>query len=81
MTRMFLNWIRWQCLNREDWNDGEIPAGTMIDDDQFRMFMLGRLMDLRKRRRIYCKYCGAELISDVVGKRCPTRNCQWEHGM
>jgi uncharacterized Zn finger protein (UPF0148 family) len=27
-----------------------------------------------------CKFCGAILIRDNVGLRCPTRNCQWEHG-
>ena len=31
-------------------------------------------------QRIYCKYCGEKLIRDVVGRRCKTRNCQWEHG-
>ena len=43
---MFYNWLRWQCLNRKDWNDGEIPAGTMIDDDEFTMQML-KLVRLR----------------------------------
>lgn len=32
---MFWNWIRWQCLNKDDWNDGEIPRGTEIDHDQY----------------------------------------------
>jgi hypothetical protein len=32
-------------------------------------------------RRIYCKYCGAKLVRDIIGWRCPTKNCQWEHGM
>jgi hypothetical protein len=30
--------------------------------------------------RIRCKYCGAILVRDAVGLRCPTKNCQWEHG-
>jgi hypothetical protein len=28
-----------------------------------------------------CKYCGARLRRDVVGQYCPTRNCQWQHGL
>ena len=38
-------------------------------------------MKVKKKRRIYCKYCGAKLIRDCVGWKCPTRNCQWEHGI
>lgn len=34
MKQMFWNWIRWQSLNLEDWNAGEIPAGTIIDEEQ-----------------------------------------------
>lgn len=30
---------------------------------------------------LYCKYCGAKLKLDNVGHYCPTRNCQWEHGV
>lgn len=30
---------------------------------------------------IYCKYCGAKLRKDQVGPYCPTKNCQWEHGL
>ena len=30
---------------------------------------------------IYCKFCGAKLILDYVGHRCPTHNCQWEDGV
>ena len=30
---------------------------------------------------IYCRYCGAKLKRDSVGLRCPTKNCQWEHGL
>jgi hypothetical protein len=29
----------------------------------------------------FCKYCGAELARDSIGLRCPTKNCQWEHGV
>lgn len=32
-TSIFWNWLRWQCLNKIDWNFGEIPKGIMIDDD------------------------------------------------
>lgn len=31
-------------------------------------------------KRIYCKYCGATLKRDAVGRFCPTQNCQWHHG-
>jgi hypothetical protein len=34
-----------------------------------------------KEGRIYCKYCGATLKKDFIGKKCGTRNCQWEFGM
>jgi len=37
---MFWNWVRWQCLNKEDWNWGEIPKGTTIDVDQATMEFL-----------------------------------------
>lgn len=30
---------------------------------------------------VYCKYCGAKLKKDHIGKYCPTRNCQWEFGV
>lgn len=30
---------------------------------------------------MYCKYCGAKLRLDAVGHYCPTRNCQWRHGV
>ena len=32
-------------------------------------------------RRRRCKYCGAVLKMDIVGLKCPTRNCQWEYGI
>lgn len=35
----------------------------------------------KKEPRIYCKYDGAKLKRDIVGKKCPTKNCHWEHGM
>lgn len=47
---MFWNWIRWQCLNRKDWNFGEIPAGTMIDDDQFIVQFLSLMKNILKRK-------------------------------
>lgn len=28
---------------------------------------------------VYCKYCGAKLKKDFVGKFCPTKNCQWQY--
>ena len=28
-----------------------------------------------------CKYCGARLKRDAAGQYCPTRNCQWQHGV
>jgi hypothetical protein len=28
-----------------------------------------------------CKYCGARLHRDPMGHLCPTRNCQWQHGV
>lgn len=31
--------------------------------------------------RSRCKYCGAVLKKDSVGKYCPTKNCQWQHGV
>ena len=31
--------------------------------------------------RIYCKYGGAKLRRDSCGQYCPTRNCQWQHGL
>lgn len=30
---------------------------------------------------IYCRFCGARLKRDPVGHLCPSRNCQWEHGV
>jgi len=33
------------------------------------------------RQPDFCKYCGADLVRDVAGARCPTKNCQWEHGV
>ncbi len=44
---MFWNWLRWQCLNQKDWNGGEIPAGTMIDEDQ----ALSEMIKLLKRKK------------------------------
>lgn len=29
---------------------------------------------------IYCRFCGARLRRDYVGHKCPTHNCQWQHG-
>jgi len=34
-----------------------------------------------KEHRIYCKICGARLRRDSVGLLCPTRNCEWQHGV
>ncbi len=31
-------------------------------------------------RLIHCRYCGAKLVRDLVGWKCPTHNCQWQHG-
>ena len=36
---------------------------------------------MKTERRIYCKFCGAKLVKDSVGWKCPTKNCQWEHGV
>ena len=30
---------------------------------------------------VRCKYCGAKLRSDWIGQFCPTKNCQWQHGI
>ena len=43
MTGMFYQWLRWQCLNRRAWNDGEIPVGTTIDEDEFAWQLMGLL--------------------------------------
>ncbi len=32
-------------------------------------------------KRVRCKYCGAKLRHDDIGQKCPTHNCQWEHGV
>lgn len=38
--------------------------------------------DKRKpERRIYCRFCGAKLKRDAIGWKCPTVNCDWEHGV
>lgn len=29
---------------------------------------------------IYCRYCGAKRRRDFIGHKCPTHNCQWQHG-
>jgi len=29
----------------------------------------------------HCRYCGARLRRDPTGQYCPTRNCQWQHGL
>lgn len=50
--RMYWNWIRWQCLNTRDFNDGEIPKGTMIDEGQFRMEFLGQHLKGRRHENI-----------------------------
>lgn len=41
-------------------------------------------MALRARTRVrwyYCKYCCARLGRDWLGQWCPTKNCQWHHGL
>lgn len=45
-------------------------------------------MSFRVRRKtrghvkwVRCRYCGARLRRDAIGQKCPTRNCQWEHGL
>jgi len=43
---MFWNWIRWNCLNKENWNGEEIPIGTIIDEDQFSI----QIMNAPKRK-------------------------------
>ena len=39
------------------------------------------MRDMTKENFIYCKYCGAKLKKDYIGKYCGTRNCQWEFGV
>jgi len=46
---MFYQWLRWQCLNAKDWNDGEIPAGTMIDEDQFLSVFMALIIKRRSQ--------------------------------
>jgi len=29
----------------------------------------------------HCKFCGARLKKDHIGKYCPSKNCQWSHGL
>jgi len=29
----------------------------------------------------HCRYCGARLRRDPIGQYCPTKNCQWQHGL
>ena len=50
---MFWNWMRWQCLNTRDYNDGEIPKGTWIDEDEFAI----QVMKLAKHKRITWQEC------------------------
>lgn len=46
---MFWNWIRWQCLNKKDWNLFNIPKGTVIDDDQASMEIIKILRQSKRR--------------------------------
>ena len=48
---MFWNWIRWHCLNKEPWNGNEIPAGSLIDQDQYIM----EVLKMMKRYREYVR--------------------------
>ena len=40
-----------------------------------------RKANIHRGRRIYCKYCGARLVRDLVGWKCSTHNCQWQYGI
>ncbi len=56
MEGMYWQWIRWQCLNQVDWNFGEIPKGTMIDQDQFIIQILKQLRPcIQEARRLSAK--------------------------
>lgn len=39
------------------------------------------LRGITRNKWTRCKYCGARLRRDYIGQHCPTRNCQWEHGL
>jgi hypothetical protein len=43
--------------------------------------LLSEYSQMREEKRIYCKYCGARLKKDYIGRYCPTENCQWQHGL
>lgn len=45
---MFWNWLRWQCLNKRAYE--EVPAGTIIDDDDFMLQMIKLIKQERERR-------------------------------
>lgn len=34
-----------------------------------------------KVKYTHCRYCGARLKRDFIGQKCPTPNCQWQHGL
>lgn len=61
MKGMFYNWVRWQCLNQREWNDGEIPIGTMIDDDEFTMQILKMFKAMYPRGK--AAVCKTALVS------------------
>ena len=52
MTKMFYNWLRWQCLNRKEYYGGEILKGEIIDDDDFILQML-KLIDYKRKLTPY----------------------------
>src|SRR6185295_11022474 len=64
------------------------PAQVVARHEEDRQMGVARLlqgvgMTERKggKKMTRCKYCGAKLRRDVVGQYCPTKNCQWGHGI
>jgi len=70
--------------------DGELYNAVFVEDsndwetgllDEWHWRMEPFKEPQRKEPRIYCKFCGAKLRRDHIGQKCPTDNCQWEHGV
>ena len=65
---MFWNWLRWQCVNTRDLNDGEIPKGTLIDEDEFTLQLMKMLY-----KPLKCEECSREYITSGQCTLCEVR--------
>ena len=70
------------CNAEVEWEDCSACGGDhFCPTREYKTVTCQRVIGNAGAKIVGCKYCGARLRRDTVGQYCPTKNCQWQHGV